>query len=59
MISLLLQILLAWLTISFLATAWLALAGYRIHRKQESQRFASDGPLIYYDAQPHEYRRLP
>lgn len=51
-------ILLAWLCLSLLAGSLWALAGYRIHRRQGSQRFASDGPLIYYDAQPHEWERL-
>jgi hypothetical protein len=51
-------ILLAWLCLSFLATTWLGIAGYRIHRKQERNRFAWNKPLRYLELDASQYRRL-
>jgi hypothetical protein len=59
MLSLALHICAWWLALSFLAGSLWALAGYRIHRKQESQSFASDGPLRYLELDASQFRRLP
>lgn len=58
MLSPALHILAWWLALPFLATGWLALAGYRIHRRQERHRFASDGPLRYLELDASQFRRL-
>lgn len=57
-ISLLLQFLAWWTALPILAALWLAVAGNRLSRKQESQRFAWDKPLRFIELDPSQFRRL-
>lgn len=54
---LLLQFLAWWTALSILAALWLAVAGNRLSRKQESERFAWDKPLRFLELSPDEYER--
>lgn len=50
-------LILAWIVASFIFGGLWALAGLRISRMQERNRFAWDKPLRYPELDPSEFRR--
>jgi hypothetical protein len=51
-------LLLAWILASFICAGLWAIAGLRLSRMQERNRFAWDKPLRFTELEPHEWRRL-
>lgn len=55
---LILEFLAIWTALSIACAIWLAIAGLRIHRAQERNRFAWNKPLRYLELDASQYRRL-
>lgn len=51
-------LLLAWVLASFICAGLWAIAGLRLTRLQERNRFASDTPLRYLELDASQFRRL-
>lgn len=55
---LILEFLAIWTALSIACATWLAIAGLRLTRMQERNRFASDTPRRYLELDASQFRRL-